>query len=225
MGIYGGSEWQCLRVKMHTYHITIKTILQDLFSYIVGSAVGLKIRVNFGLLSCVYVLINVMSFAFSLPFSSLSCTIILKLFLSDLLLFFQVSVSSVQLFNCVRLFVKPHGLQHSRPPCSSPSPRVYSNSCLLSQWCRPTISSSVVPFSSCPQALPASGSFPMSQLFAWGGHSIGVSASASVLPMNIQGWPPLGLTHLIPLQSTALSRVFSNTTVQKHQFFSAQLSL
>ena len=165
-----------------------------------------------------------MSFAFSLPFSSLSCTIILKLFLSDLLLFFQVSVSSVQLFNCVRLFVKPHGLQHSRPPCSSPSPRVYSNSCLLSQWCRLTISSSVVPFSSCPQALPASGSFPMSQLFAWGGHSIGVSASASVLPVNTQEWSPLGWTGWISLQSKGLSRVFSNTTVQNHLFFGSQLS-
>ena len=100
----------------------------------------------------------------------------------------------------------------------------YSNSCTLSQWCHPAISSSVVPFSSCPQSLPASGSFPMSQLFAWGGQSIGVSASASVLPMNTQGWSPLGWTGWISLQSKGLSRVFSNTTVQKHQFFSTQLS-
>ena len=101
----------------------------------------------------------------------------------------------------------PHGLQHARPPCLSPTPRVYSNSCSLSWWCHPTISSSVIPFSSCPQSLPASGSFPMSQLFAWDGQSIGVWASASVLPMNIQDWSPLGWTGWI-------SSVFSNTTVQ-----------
>ena len=120
--------------------------------------------------------------------------------------------------------LRPHGLQHARPPCSSPTPRVYSNRCPLSQWCYPTISSSVVPFSSCPQSFPASGSFPMSQLFTWGGQSIGVSASASILPMNTQDWSPLGWTGWISLQSNGLSRVFSNTTVQKHQFFGAQLS-
>ena len=119
----------------------------------------------------------------------------------------------------------PHGLQHTRPPCLSPTPGVYPNSCPLSHWCYPTISSSVVPFSSYPQSLPASGSFPMSQLFASGGQNIGVSASASVLPMNTQDWSPLGWTSWISLQSSGLSRVFSNTTVQKHQFFSAQLSL
>ena len=119
----------------------------------------------------------------------------------------------------------PHGLQHTRPPCPSATPRTYPNSCPLSRWCHPTISSSVVPFSSCPQSLPASGSFQMSQLFASGGQSIGVSASASVLPMNIQDWFPLGLTVLISLQSQGLSRVFSNTTVQKHQFFGTQFSL
>ena len=118
----------------------------------------------------------------------------------------------------------PHGLQHIRLPCPLPTPRAYSNSCPLSQWCHPAISSSVVPFSSCPQSLPASGSFPMSHLFAWGGQSIDVSASASVLPMNTQNWSPLGWTDWISLQSKGLSRVFSNTTVQKHQFFSAQLS-
>ena len=117
----------------------------------------------------------------------------------------------------------PHGLQHARPPCPSPTPGIYSNSCPLSQWCHPTISFSVVPFSSCLQSFPASGSFQMSQFFASGGQSIGVSASASVLPMNIQDWSPLGWTDLI-LQSKGLSRVFSNTTVQKHQFFGAQLS-
>ena len=110
----------------------------------------------------------------------------------------------------------PHGLQHARLPCP--------DSCPLSQWCHPTISSSVVPFSSCLQSFLASGSFPMSQFFASGGQSIGVSASASVLPMNTQDWSPLGWTGWISLQSKGLSRVFSNTTVQKHQFFSAQLS-
>ena len=118
----------------------------------------------------------------------------------------------------------PHESQQARPPCPSPTPGVYSNSCPSSWWCHPTISSSVVPFSSCPQSLPASGSFPMSQLFAWGGQSIGVSTSASVLPMNTQDWSPLGWTGWISLQSKGLSRVFSNTTVQKHQFFGAQLS-
>ena len=117
----------------------------------------------------------------------------------------------------------PHGPLHARPPSSSPTPRVYSNSCPLSQWCHPTISSSVVPFSSHLQSFPASGSFQMSQLFASGGQSIGVSASASALPMNIQDWFPLGWTGWICLLSKELSRVFSNTTVQKHQFFSAQL--
>ena len=114
--------------------------------------------------------------------------------------------------------------QHARPPCPSPTPGVYSNSCPSSRWYHPAISSSVTLFSSCPQSLPASGSFPMSQLFAWGGQSIGVSASASVFPMNTQDWSPLGWTGGISLQSKGLSRVFSNTTVQKHQFFGTQLS-
>ena len=118
----------------------------------------------------------------------------------------------------------PHESQHTRPPCPSPTPRVYSNSCPSSWWWKPAISSSVIPFSSCPQSLPTSGSFPISQLFTWGGQSTGVSASASVLPMNTQGWSPLGWTGWISLQSKGLSRVFSNTTVQKHQFFGAQLS-
>ena len=131
---------------------------------------------------------------------------------------------SVQLLSCVRLFATPWP-QHARPPCLSPTARVYPNPCPLSQWCHPTISSSVIPFSSCPQSFPASGSFPMSQLFASGGQSIGVSASTSVLPMNIQDWSPLGRTGWISLQSKGLSRVFSNTTVQKQQFLGAQLSL
>ena len=119
----------------------------------------------------------------------------------------------------------PHGLQHARLPCPSPTPGACSNSCPLSQWCHPTISSSVAPFSSHLRSFPASGTFPMSQFFASGGQSIGASASASVLPMNIQSWFPLGLTGLISLQSKELSRVFSSTIAWKHQFFSAQPSL
>ena len=120
--------------------------------------------------------------------------------------------------------LRPHESQHARPPCPLPTPRAYPNSCPLSLWCHPAISPSVVPFSSCPQSLPASGSFPMSQLFAWSGPSIGVSVSTSVLPMNTQDWSPLGWTGWISLQSKGLSRVISITTVQKHQFFSSQLS-
>ena len=120
--------------------------------------------------------------------------------------------------------LRPHELQHARPPCPSPTPRVYSNTCPSSRWCHPAISSSVIPFLSYPQSLPASESFPMSQLFTWGGQSIGVSALASVLPKNTQDWSPLGWTGWISLQSKGLSRVFSNTTVQKHQFFGTQLS-
>ena len=130
-------------------------------------------------------------------------------------------------FSCsvVSNSLQPHEPQYARPPRPSPIPGVYSKSCPLSQWCHPAISSSVVPFSSCPQSLPASRSFPMSQHFTWGGQSIGVSASASVCPMNTQDWSPLGWAGLISLQSKGLSRVFSNTiTVQKHQFFSTQLS-
>ena len=121
--------------------------------------------------------------------------------------------------------LRPYRLQHTRPPGPSTTPRVYSNSCPLSWWCHPTISSSVLRFSSCLQSFPASGSFDMSQFFTSGGQSIGISASASILPMNIQNWFPLGWTDLISLQPKGLSRVFSNTTVQKHQFFSVQLSL
>ena len=134
---------------------------------------------------------------------------------------FESSVSSVQsLVTSSSLW--PRGLQHTRPPCPSPpTPGVYSNSSPLIQWCHPTISSSVIPFSSCPQSLPASGSFQMSQFLASDGQSIGVSASTSVLPMNIQDWFPLGWTSGISLQSKGPSRVFSNTTVQKHQLKSS----
>ena len=130
------------------------------------------------------------------------------------------------LFSCsvVSDFLWPHGLQHASLPCPSLSPRVCSSSCPLSQWCHPTSSSSVTPFFSCPQSFPALGSFPMC-LFTSGGQSVGASASASVLPMNIQDWFPLGLTCLISLLSKELSRVFSRTTIWKHQFFGTQPSL
>ena len=141
----------------------------------------------------------------------------------------SVSLHSVQFSSisqlCPSLCDPMDCMQHARFPCPSPTPGACSNSCPSSRWCHPTISSSVIPFSSCLQSFPASGSFPMSQLSASGGRSIGVSASASVLPMNIQYWFPLGLTGWISLQSKGLSRVFSNTTVQKHQLFGTQLSL
>ena len=141
------------------------------------------------------------------------------------IIYIMIWFSSVQFSrSVVSDSLQPHELQHARPPCPSPTPGVHSNSYPLSRWCHPAISSSVVPFSSCHQSLPASGSFSMSQLFTWGGQSIGVSASASVLPMNTQDWSPLEWTGWISLQSKGLSRVFSNTTVQKHQFFGAQLS-
>ena len=134
-------------------------------------------------------------------------------------------LSSVQFsHSVVSDSLQPHEPQHARPPCPSPTPGVHSNPCPLSRWCHPAISSSVVPFSAWPQSLPASESFPMSQLFTWGGQSIRVSALASVLPMNTQDWSPLEWTGWISLQSKGLLRVFSNTTVQKHQFFGTQLS-
>ena len=153
----------------------------------------------------------------------------MKSFLSPphLLPFLSASVqfSSVQLSRSVLSdSLRPHGLQHTRPPCPSPTPGVYSISCPLSQWCQPTISSAI-PFSSHLQSSPASVSFPMSQLFVSGGQRIGVSASTSVLPMNTQDWSPLGWTGWISLQSKGFSKVFSNITVQKQQLFSAQLSL
>ena len=132
--------------------------------------------------------------------------------------------SSVQSFS-LSDSLWPHELQHARPPCPSPTPRVHPDPCPLCQWWNPRVSSSVVPFSFCHQSFPASGSFQMSQLFAWGGQSTGGSALASFLPKNTQDWSPLEWTGWISLQSKGLSRVFSNTTVQKHQFFSAQLSL
>ena len=141
-------------------------------------------------------------------------------------LFFSFPFSSVQFSSSVvSNSLRPHESQHARPPCPSPIPRVHSNSCPSSRWCHPAISSSVVPFFSCPQSFPASESFPVSQLFAWGGQSTGVSALASFLPKDTQDWSPLEWTGWISLQSKGLSRVFSNTAIQKHQFFGAQLSL
>ena len=137
----------------------------------------------------------------------------------------KLAYTLVQLFNSIRLFVTPWRLQHTRLHCPSPTPRACSNSCPSSQWCYTTISSSIIPFSSHLQSFSASGYFPMSQFFASGGQSIEVSASAWVLPMNIQDWFPLGWAGWISLQSKELSSVFYNTTVQKYQFFSAQLSL
>ena len=137
-----------------------------------------------------------------------------------------VQLSSVLFSHSVMSdFLWHHGLQHAKFPYPAPTLRACSNSCLLSRWCHPIISSSVVPFSSCLQSFPASGSFLMSQFFASGGESIGVSASSWVFAMNIQDWFPLGLTGFISLQAKGLSKVFSNTTVQKHQFCGAQLSL
>ena len=135
----------------------------------------------------------------------------------------EMGFSSVQSLSRVQLFATPW-IAARRPPCPSPTPTAYSNSRLSSRWCHPTISSSVTPFSSCLQSFPASGSFPMSQFFPSGGQSTGVSASASVLPMKIQDWSPLGWTGWTSLQAKGLSRVFSNITVQKHQFFGAQFS-
>ena len=133
--------------------------------------------------------------------------------------------SSVQFSrSVVSDYLWPHESQHARPPCPSRTPAVHSNSCPSSRWCHPAISSSVIPFSSCTQSLPASESFPMSQLFTWGGQSTEVSALASLLPKKSQGWSPSEWTGWISLQSKGLSRVFSNTTVQQHQFFGAQLS-
>ena len=167
-----------------------------------------------------------------------SGNLILQLLLKEYLDLYVVSFD-LALFNRLYYVVKivqfshsvvsdslwPHGPQHSRPPCPSPTPGVYPKSCPLSWWCHPAISSSVIPFFSCPQSFPASGSFPRSQPFASGGQSIGVSASASILPVNTQDWSPLWWTGWISLQSKGLSRVFSNTTVRKHQFFCTQLSL
>ena len=152
----------------------------------------------------------------------ISCHINLK---STGVSFYYISEFSVQFSRSVMPdSLRPHGRQHARPPCPSPTPRVHSNSCPLSQWSHPAISSSIFPFSSCPQSLLALQSFPMSQLFTWGGQSTGVSALAPSLPKNTQDWSHSEWTGWVSLQSKGLSRVFSNTTVQKHQFFGSQPS-
>ena len=173
------------------------------------------------------------------PFTLCLCSLLFDFCESNVCFWFVFSLFSIMLsLNCICLpsvqfssvtqllsnSLRPHESQCTRLPCPSPTPRVYSNSCPSSRWCHPAISSSVIPFSSCSQSLPTPGSFPMNQLFTWGGQSIGVSALASVLPMNTQDWSPLGWTGWISLQSKGLSRVFSNTIVQKHQFFGTQLS-
>ena len=165
------------------------------------------------------------SIFFSFNYNFSNCNVILT-FHKYLKFFSYVLQTSVQ-FSCSVMSVSlwPHGLQHARPPCPSPTPRAYSNSCSLSWSYHPTISSSVIPFSSHLQSFPASGSFQMTRFFTSGSQSIGISASASVLPMNIQDWFPLGWTGWISLLSKGLLRVFSNTTVQKCEFFSGQLSL
>ena len=147
------------------------------------------------------------------------------IFLEDL--FYESTIVSASVWfsrSVMSDSLQPHEPQHARLPCPSPTPGVHPNPCPSSQWCHPTISSSVIPFYSCPQSFPASGSFQMSQLFTWGGQSIGVSASASVLPMNTQDLSPLGWTGWISMQSQGFSRVFSKTKVQKHQFLGTQLS-
>ena len=178
-------------------------------------------------------LISFFSFCFLMSLAN-GLSVLLKNQLLALLIFAMVSfvsfafiyaLSSVQFSHSVMSdSLRPHELQHARPPCPSPTPRVHSDSHPLNQWCHPAISSSVLPFSSCPQWFPASESLPVSQLFAWGGQSTGVSAWASFLPKKSQGWSPSEWTGWITLQSKGLSRVFSNTTVQKHQLFSDQLS-
>ena len=144
-----------------------------------------------------------------------------RTFLTNVFLISSVQFSSVSQ-SCLTDTLTPHESQHARPPCPSPTPGVHPISCPSNRWGHPAISSSFIPFSSCPQSLPASESFPVSQLFAWGGQSTGVSAWASFLPKNTQDWSPLEWTGWISLQSKRLSRVFSNTTVQKHQFFGTQ---
>ena len=211
------------------------TTLPSCFSF----SLGTSLLLNFNLFMCKWSEMNIISlyipFVLFPPLLLLLyvlCHIFYWLVVSSLLTcksnfnFLKIQFSSVQFSRSVVSDSLPlHESQHARPPCPSPTPGVHSNSCPLSRWCHPAISSSVVPFSSCPQSLPVSGSFPMSQIFAWGGQSIGVSASASILPMNTQDWSPLGWTGWISLQSKGLSRVFSNTTVEKHQFFGSQLSL
>ena len=212
----------CICLKRHIQKLLLRFILKSILpiftsrSFMV-SCLTFKYLIHFELifLWCKKV-VQLHSFACSspvFPTPFIEETVLSPLYILG---FLCCRFSSVQFSrSIVSDSLQPHEPQHARPPCPSPTPRVHPNPCPSSQWCHPTISSFVVPFSSCPQSFPASGSFPMSQLFASGGQSIGVSASASVLPMNTQDWSPLGWTSWISLQSKGLSRVFSNTTVQK----------
>jgi len=198
--------------------------------------------ISIGLLSIIlifyYLLLTILSLLFFISSRfSVECYIILCFFFFLILckssIIFLYFGDNFTLWKCFSQFSHSvvsnslwlHESHHARRPCLSATPRVYPNSCPSSWWCHPAISSSVIPFSSCPQSFPASESFPMSQLLAWGGQSIEVSASSSLPPKNTQDWSPLEWTGWIALQSKPLSRVFSNTTFQKHQFFSSQLSL
>ena len=181
--------------------------------------------IGFGLLCFHYHLFLCIFFSFPFYFFSNQLIIHKHIVYPPYICIFNIFSCSVQFICSVMSdYLQPHESQHARPPCPSPVPGVYSNSCPLSWWCNQTISPSVVHFSSCPPSLPTSGSLPMSQLFTWGGQSIAVSASASVLPMNTQDWSPVRWTGWISLQSKGLSRVLYNTTIQKHQLFGAQLS-
>ena len=191
----------CRQILYHLSHWGSPRILEWV-AYSLPRGNFLTQESNQGLLHCTWILYQ-LSYLGSPPFTFSSVQ-------------FSRSVMSDSL--------RPHELQHARPPCPSPTPGVHSDSCPLSRWCHPAISTSVVPFSSCPHPLPASESFPVSQLFAWSGQSTGVSALASFLPKKSQGWSPSEWTGWISLQSKGLSKVFSNTTIQKHQFFGAQPS-
>ena len=210
------SLWPC-SFYFFLWHLSISACFSPSLPFIIFSP-SLSISALISFLSLCLALPSLLLFLLlslcpvSLLFSLL-CTLIS-------LLITTWSVSSV-VFNSLL----PHGLQHARFPCPLPTPEACSNSCPWNRWCYPTITYSVIPFSSCLQSFPISGSFPMSQFIAWGGQSIRASASTSILSMNIPDWFPLGLTGFISLQSKGLSKVFSNTTVQRHQFFSTQLSL
>ena len=210
-GIVSFYRWMCF---INT-HIFISTSLSNVICLFSNLMLWNPLALV-GHVTHTHTIYNFWNFLHSFKISHIFHSLRKRLEIGDTAVQFSSSVMSNSL--------RPHESQHTRPCCPSSTPGVHPNLCASSQWCHPAISSSVIPFSSCPQSLPASGSFPMSQLFTWGGQSSGVLASASVLPMNTQDWSPSGWTGWISLQSKGLSRVFSNTTVQKHQFFSTQLS-
>ena len=206
------SDTRCVLLQCYLAHLNVYYEVYNL-TYICSS-------LNFSFYNCVYLI-------FFIFFIVVGFVIHWNESAMYLIFIINFSVTSVQFSSVAQSYptLGPHGLQHARLPCPSPTPGACSNPCSLSRWCHPTISSSVIPISSYLQSFPISASFPMSRLFASGVQSIGVSASPSVLPMNIQDWCPLGWTGWISLQSKGLSRVFPNTTDQKHQFFGTQLSL